>query len=325
MDNNKRLTYIDVSKALAMFLVVFGHIVVEYDTREFGAPVAAFIYSFHTALFMFVSGLFFNNCLRKSFKHILIEKSRQLLLPYICWWTLYLFIIDIPESHFDVGGCIYSFITGGLLKGFWYVKLLFLYIIVTWIFVKVLKNKWLGCTASFALFTLLPNFSFSRLFILFYLAGYLGKDLLLRLNHYGWIIVLIVFDIILFLFWKGEYNYNSLDMRIVPYFVRTSIGITTSILIILVIKNILIHLSGNNKVVRSIAYTGSITLGIYLCHNFIFRSVLWGWILEPLPHNNVLVYFVYAVIVYIIASAFVTLLEKNKYLSLFLLGKIKES
>lgn len=319
----KRLVYLDVAKALAMFLVLFGHIIVEYDSRGYGAPFALGIYSFHTALFMFLSGFFFQSCLRKGFKSLLKEKTIQLLIPYICWWTLYLFIIDIPESHFDVVGCIKSFMTGGILKGFWYVKLLFVYIVVTWILVKVFRNKWLGCTASFALFTLLPNFSFSRMFIPFFLAGYLGRELLDRMNHYGWIVACIFIDIILFLFWKGEYNYISLDMRFVPYIVRTGIGIMTSVLILLSLKRILTHISEDNKVVRSIAYTGSITLGIYLCHNFFFRSVLWGWIMEPLPHDNILVYFVYAVIVYIIVSAFVTLLGKNKYLSFLFLGKIK--
>lgn len=316
----KRIVYLDVAKALAMFLVVFGHIIVEYDTREYNAPAALYIYTFHTALFMFLSGFFFQSCLSKTIKSLFFEKTRQLLIPYLCWWVVYLFVIEIPESGFDVSGCVSTFLRGGVLKGYWYVKLLFVYIIGTYLLIKLFRNKWIGSVAAYLLFTILPNFSFSRIFIPFFLAGFLGRGLIEKAKSWWWIVGLLVVDIVLYSFWQNGYNYISLSMKPVPYLVRTGIGIVTSFFIILLLKKLSEYVPENNKIVRSIAYSGTITLGIYLCHNFYFRDILWGWLLAPLPKNILLIYFVFAIVVYIITSSFITLLGKNRYLSFLFLG-----
>lgn len=113
MVKQSRIAYLDVAKALAMFLVVFGHIIVTYDSRGYNAPVAQGIYSFHTALFMFLSGYFFQSSLKKSFKTLMLVKSRQLLLPYFAWSVVCLLLIDIPTSSFDISGCLTNFCMGG--------------------------------------------------------------------------------------------------------------------------------------------------------------------------------------------------------------------
>ncbi len=76
-----RIAYIDAVRAFAMMLVVLGHVIVTYDVRAYDAPTAQVIYSFHTALFMFVSGCFFSNTIKKNAKTVIVDKVRQLLLP----------------------------------------------------------------------------------------------------------------------------------------------------------------------------------------------------------------------------------------------------
>ncbi len=50
---SSRIKYFDVAKALAIFLVVNGHIIVFHNSMSYANPWAEVIYSFHTALFMF--------------------------------------------------------------------------------------------------------------------------------------------------------------------------------------------------------------------------------------------------------------------------------
>lgn len=316
----KRIVYLDVAKALAMFLVVLGHITVWYDTRGYNAPTALFLYSFHSALFMFLSGCFFNSCLRKDFKTLLIEKSRQLLIPYLAWLIILLVFVDIPASGFDVSGCLIGFLRGGVLRGNWYIKLLFVYIVVSYVFIKLFKNKWLGCAASYIVFTFLPDFSFSRMFIPFFLAGFLGRQLIERLDHWGWIVGLAVVDFVLSLCWHEGYNYTNMNMSIVPYMVRTLIGIVSSILIILSFKHIITPKNEGYTIIKGISYSGSITLGIYLCHVLFARKDIWGWLIGFFQKDCFWVYFIFAIVVYIVTSITIWLVGKNKYLSFFLLG-----
>jgi len=112
----KREVYMDVARALAMFLVVFGHIIVYNDVRGYSAPSAQMIYSFHTALFMFVSVWFFPNILRKDWKTVIKEKTCQLLLPYLGWSIICLMLIDLPISGFDVCSCFSDFLMGEAVR-----------------------------------------------------------------------------------------------------------------------------------------------------------------------------------------------------------------
>ena len=59
MKMNNRIAYLDIAKALAIFLVVWGHVIVFNNTASYEDRIAKAIYSFHTAFFMFLSGYFF--------------------------------------------------------------------------------------------------------------------------------------------------------------------------------------------------------------------------------------------------------------------------
>ena len=116
---NRRILYFDIAKALAIYLVVLGHVIVLYDSRAYASPFAQYIYSFHTALFMFLSGIFFSNALRKDFVTLMREKSRQLLLPYISWSLVLLLVIEIPRNGFDQSlETIKNYVLGGAFRYF---------------------------------------------------------------------------------------------------------------------------------------------------------------------------------------------------------------
>lgn len=316
----KRIVHLDIAKSLAMFLVIFGHIIVTYDSRGYAAPIAGAIYSFHTALFMFVSGWFFSNVLNKESKVVVIDKARQLLLPYFSWSVLVLLFQQIPESGFDVRGCLYDFIQGGALRNYWYIKLLFIYILTTYFAIKLIRNKWIACAAVWLLFSILPSFSFSNIFIPFFLSAFLLRGFVEKHDGWCWIVGYAVLAILLYLLWQPSFNYTGLSIQIIPYLVRTLIGIDVSCLVITLLKKLLLKVEGS-KVVCVFSYVGTITLGLYVAHFLFYEKVFWKWLMDMLPQDNVLIYLVYAIGAFVLSVILVSLISKNKYLAFFLLGK----
>lgn len=68
-----RITYIDLIKGFAIFLVVWGHI----DTIQ---PIKSVIYSFHMPLFFILSGFFMN--FQKGARVNVKKLLRNLIIPY---------------------------------------------------------------------------------------------------------------------------------------------------------------------------------------------------------------------------------------------------
>ena len=230
-----------------------------------------------------------------------------------------LLLIEIPTSDFDFLGCLTNFcIGGGALRCYWYVKLLFVYIIVTWLLIKLFGNKWMGSASSLLLFTLLPDFSFSKIFIPFFITGFLSRGFMEKRVSWKCIVSLIIALAIAYIFWDPSCNYISLNMEIVPYFIRTIIGIIVSVLTVLITKQLIAV--DNNRIVNEIAHSGTITLGIYLCHDLFYKGMIKRWVSILLPENNIFIYILVAVSFFAVSVLIVRLLEKNRVLSLIFLG-----
>lgn len=317
-----RIVYLDLAKALAIFLVVWGHIIVCHDSEQYADKVAQCIYSFHTAFFMYLSGFFFSFSLKKSPKKLVLEKSRQLLVPYFSWSVVMLLLINIPEGGLpNAISTVKDFVLGGWLKNYWYLKALFLYIVVTYFLVKLTRNEFIGCGLSWILFTVLPNFSFSVIFIPFFIVGHLTKPLIEKSDSWIIIIGLAIVDVILYCFWSPAYNYTALNMSLVPYIIRTGIGCITSMLIILLLKKVFnAYTTNGSRFVSFIAYIGTITLGIYCCHELFYSSVLWGWLQDVIPFNY-FVFIIWAVIALLASTLLIRVILKNKWTALLFMGK----
>lgn len=71
----ERLKYLDITKGIAILLMVWGHRVVTYSADD-----VRLIFSFHMPLFFIISGYFLN---RETPTELFIKKkARQLLSPY---------------------------------------------------------------------------------------------------------------------------------------------------------------------------------------------------------------------------------------------------
>lgn len=115
-----RVGYIDSLKGIAIILVIVGHIIQYYYSPEAfrGNCVFRYIYSFHMALFMALSGYTVNNnfdSIRAVFAKI-DRRAINLLLPFICWGLF---------DNFFLGGAPLSqlFIRSDL--GLWFLHALF--------------------------------------------------------------------------------------------------------------------------------------------------------------------------------------------------------
>ena len=90
----KRIYELDNLKAILIFLVVLGHLLISFthDTCETAKYLSSFIYSFHMPLFIIISGYF-------SKKEITKAYILKLLLIFIIMnisFSFYDYIISMP-------------------------------------------------------------------------------------------------------------------------------------------------------------------------------------------------------------------------------------
>lgn len=174
MEKNNRIKWIDVLKAIAIILVVLGHI---YNNNF----VYRFLYSFHLPVFMFVSGWLYKK--QKIYENIK-KKATTILIPYFIFGILEIIYFFFIESKFrginvSVIQCVIGLITGnydflGFNVHLWYLPFIFFVMI----FYNVLYNlggEKLARSISIILaityiFVDLPNlpFSINRFDLIFY-------------------------------------------------------------------------------------------------------------------------------------------------------------
>lgn len=87
-EKTKRLDYLDELRGLAILLVVLGHLYLPFTELGQRHPVAQAIYSFHMALFFFISGYLCemtNKIESIGYRGFLNKKLQVLIVPYLFW------------------------------------------------------------------------------------------------------------------------------------------------------------------------------------------------------------------------------------------------
>lgn len=95
VNKSLRIFELDIARVICMYLVVFGHL---YSYGG-GNPIRVWIYSFHMALFFFVSGILHKE--RASFNASVAHFAKALLLPAVVFGAVYL-VLFIPLTYFNV-------------------------------------------------------------------------------------------------------------------------------------------------------------------------------------------------------------------------------
>ncbi|GAB3925227.1 acyltransferase family protein [Mucilaginibacter myungsuensis] len=212
--DNKRYGFLDIAKAIGIFLVVWGHANPPYG-------VVKLIYAFHMPLFFFVSGYLFSFSKHPTAREFISVRARQLLLPYIFLNIIsYLFWLLISRN-FGIDNAadvpVYKPLIGMIYGNgmddylhhcvpLWFLTCLFVVEVLFYLLFKNLKQKVL-LLIVFALLAYADHyFGIVRLpwgtnialtAIVFYSAGHIAKDLLNKVLASNKL-MLIVFAAILF-------------------------------------------------------------------------------------------------------------------------------
>ncbi|OMC93818.1 acyltransferase family protein, partial [Paenibacillus odorifer] len=132
IENEKRYDFIDIARGILIILVVIGHS---------GSLFTPYIYLFHMAAFIFLSGYLFKNKTAKL-SSLLSKRIKTLYLPYIKYQLIFLMLYNffiligiysrelVYYSFLDflkaaLGILLFGGNGGQLLGAFWYIVLLF--------------------------------------------------------------------------------------------------------------------------------------------------------------------------------------------------------
>jgi len=157
----RRIAWIDLSKGVAIFLVVFAHLM-KYESLplpDWYAIAKQKIYLFHMPFFMFLSGyvFFYSNHHRKALNDFLkyvAGRANRLLVPFFTLGLLvvlakvilsnYFFIEEAPSSILDGLTSIFIHTESSPVLTIWYLAVLFVFSIITPQLLK-LSNGRLEC------------------------------------------------------------------------------------------------------------------------------------------------------------------------------------
>lgn len=188
---SKRIANIDYVRAIAIILVVAGHV------NFANYHIKALIYSFHMPLFFFVSGLVMKeNDRNQNIWNVIVDTVKKyiptLVVPYILWAFIYSgfswkkFLLIIYGS--------YATITkSGSLSSLWFLNTLFISIIISNLMIYIINSKSILLIISMIIGIIgysLPNLNIGYPFcidiamvaIVFIILGYVCRNLFRRFS-----------------------------------------------------------------------------------------------------------------------------------------------
>ena len=146
----KRDKLTDLLKGYACFLVVFGHVIMGIRKAGINIPfgtfeLESFIWTFHVALFMFLSGYVYNITggwkAKGTRKNFIIHKLINLGIPYMFFSIIYILIntiISSSNTHMEINNILYLWKEP--VAQYWFLYALFMLFIIWTIMSKWFKN-----------------------------------------------------------------------------------------------------------------------------------------------------------------------------------------
>ncbi len=147
----ERNVLVDRLKGYACFLVLFGHVIMGIrlagiDIPKFFWGMEKFIWSFHVALFLFLSGVVYKVTGewrgKKTKWGFILHKFYNLGVPYIVFSTVYVLINSLVggvNTGFSVSDILYIWKTP--IAQYWYLYALF-FLFCIWTVLSVKFNNW---------------------------------------------------------------------------------------------------------------------------------------------------------------------------------------
>lgn len=226
----KRIDYIDVTKALGMLAIMWGHIAV-------GKSVT-FVYTFHIPLFFFLSGMVFVQDKYPDFWSFVKRRIQTLIVPYIIYsfitwaiWAVFSYVSHAKVESYWMP-LLETFIAQGS-EGYlvhnvplWFVSCLFV-VELTYYWIAKLPDVWnmiicvLMAVVSYVLVNYCTFFDFTTLpwsievamaAMVFYASGHLfikhiGHQSFEQIvNKKRWVTIIIVLVSFIVVYYGGLYN-----------------------------------------------------------------------------------------------------------------------
>lgn len=275
-----REKWIDAAKLIGMFLIYIGH----YGQNA--GLAYKWVFSFHVALFFFISGMMENYNSRGIIKN-LIHKTATIAVPYCLFGMVYAvyILISYSDPHF-MKEYLILILKGGIRNsielgaGLWFLSCLYI-MSVAFSLIRLVKNKVLIMGISFGLYVISELFIYPRpaiephwiwnadsacYYIVYYSLGYILFDVFksvadskqrnIRIAAFAFFVLCFIYSGILFC--GPDVLLGIAGKNVVLSFVH---GILRSFLSIYVIMYISI-LVQNNYILSSIG-----TNSLYLCGN----------------------------------------------------------
>lgn len=338
-----RNQYIDISKGVAIILVVLGHCIQYgfgkdffYNKSFYDIPLFKCIYSFHMPLFMLISGYLYYYSIQRPALNVIWRKTRSLIIPLIAWQSLFLYISFLRGERIEFGiiPIIY-------LHELWFLRALYLGCLLV-LFVKyLLKDSFIAYIIIVVLLHFVHNRILPEVFVFttpYFIIGYLSnKYSNITKSHISfqkkyfyvlWILLGMTSCILVNYFDNSFYVYISKT-----YIFRSGSNITSMLFI-----NMYRHITAiigcsfallsiwlsYDKICKIITFSfseiGKASLCIYIVDDYLHNFMLE---LIPNGHYNYFILITESICIIIICYIIYVLLSLNKFTKMFFLGKLK--
>lgn len=273
---NERKIYVDYMRAIAIILVVLGHI------NSSNGLIKNWIYEFHMPLFFFITGLTIG---KKELSLKLLEsKVKAIIVPFVLWGLIYMAYSE-KNIAMLLYGSYWSISKAGSLTSLWFLPVLF---IAYFIFQGLLKTKKRWIIGGLSLLVLivgllLPYFSYgypwcinvSFVAVFFICIGWLCQGTMAKeYSSIQYSIIALIGFLITLLYGFDAFNNNSYVLMAQCNVGNPLIFIICSFggfVFVYSLSKLLVTYVPKNKM---LSFIGQNTLGIFVVHKPII------WILE---------------------------------------------
>ena len=325
MTVQNRVTYIDIAKAIGIYLVILGHVV------DSGTPIKTFLYSFHMPLFFVLTGMTYKWPLDNSWatiKERLTRYAGVLLVPYVIFALFYSKLTFHNLAYISYASW-HTLKMAGSLSSLWFLMALFMSHVYLLFLIKYLPRKFK--TKSLSLF-ILAILSFIVGVLLPYGRKYgypwmtnvafVGVSFILlgmflrKVGEYfinmklAWRVLLLFLTLFLFLVLFPINNpspgyvlmADALYGNVILFPITAVLG---CVLVIMISQVLDLSLSSHTILL----WIGQNTLGIFLIHKFIVSEVRSLFMHINVDYNGVFIATLSSVLVLIISSVLVMIIN----------------
>lgn len=315
MSTQTRDAYWDCNRAVLMWLVVLGHSIQLLNPAHFFEhPVFKVIYMFHVPLFMWISGYFALNSIKKSGLKIISRRGTQFLLPIFTLGTLQA-IMSVCQGRSDLTHILFSY------HCMWFLWSLFECFVFATLMQTLRHPVWKLTTAILPIIlsvytpTYIPYGSYLSFVWPFFILGMYCRHKKLTSEHINlkWLIALPAAIAIFFAYRSNWYMYLSpLSMNLNSagiWLFRIAAAVCSGAVFLAVMKYLPLKMP---------AKIGTATLGIYVLQSGFFSVAAKLRIPDELPNTAMMI--ALSLIIFIGAYFFYKATCKIRIFSLLLYG-----